>query len=378
MKIALINITRGGMSGGYRVYLEKMLPRLSASGEISAILCATPGQLDVRSWVGDLPKVQFVDSGAFRLFPRGPRPPLRAALDAFAPDVVFVTLERHMPYGHVPQVTMIHNMEPLALDSRVNPVLERIKNLLRRRQTRLAVDKAQRVVAVSDFVRDYLVDRWGTELSKVHTIHYGYDPQDEHAPASRPPAVREDWTGEFFFVAGAVRPSRGIEDALEAMKLLAARGRPVRLVIAGAVDPRMGFYRRRMGEMIARYGLDDSVLWAGRLSRDEMTWCYRNCRAFLMTSRVESFGMIAMEAMSLGCVCISADNPCLPEVFGHCAAFYPPRDAAALAGAIEDVLDADGETLQARRVAAKARAGEFSWDECAKKTIELLRETATR
>ena len=203
MRLAMINITRGGISGGYRVYIEKMLPRLAAAADVDAILCAAPANLDVASWVDPLPNVTFADSGTFRMMACGPRRRLREALDAFGPDVLFVTIGRHMQYQDVPTVCMVHNMEPPALDRRVNPVLERIKNALRRRAMRQAVTRARAVIGVSQFVSDFLVNNWGVPAEKVRTIHYGFDPAEQPADSTRPAAVG-DGNEPFLFTAGAV------------------------------------------------------------------------------------------------------------------------------------------------------------------------------
>ena len=97
-----------------------------------------------------------------------------------------------------------------------------------------------------------------------------------------------------------------------------------------------------------------------------------------MTSRVESFGMIGGEAMSQGCICISADNPCLPELFGDAAIFYPSKDAKGLAEAIQAVLAWDDNQRKQASERAKNRAKEFSWDVCARKTVAELTKAVKR
>jgi glycosyltransferase involved in cell wall biosynthesis len=82
--------------------------------------------------------------------------------------------------------------------------------------------------------------------------------------------------------------------------------------------------------------------------------------------------MIGGEAMSHGCICISADNPCLPELFGDVAIYYPPKDGRALADAIKAVLAWDDKQREAMSGKAKKRAAEFSWDVCTEKTVAVL------
>jgi hypothetical protein len=42
MRLAVVNLTGGGFSGGYKKYLENMLPRLAEHSEVEALLCASP------------------------------------------------------------------------------------------------------------------------------------------------------------------------------------------------------------------------------------------------------------------------------------------------------------------------------------------------
>ena len=48
MKVAIINITGGGMSGGYRKYLQNVVPRMEKHDDVETILCATPDSIGVR------------------------------------------------------------------------------------------------------------------------------------------------------------------------------------------------------------------------------------------------------------------------------------------------------------------------------------------
>ena len=48
MRVAIINLTGGGMSGGYRNYLCNVVPRLAAHDDVDALLCATSDSVDVQ------------------------------------------------------------------------------------------------------------------------------------------------------------------------------------------------------------------------------------------------------------------------------------------------------------------------------------------
>jgi len=126
--------------------------------------------------------------------------------------------------------------------------------------------------------------------------------------------------------------------------------------------------------MAENLGIAERVVWAGKLQDSKMAWCFAHCEAFIMTSRVESFGMIAGEAMTHGCVCISSDNPCLPEIFGPAALYYPPKDHVALAKQIQVVIYMRQAEREKMSSAAKDTASRFSWEVCAQKTVDELQK----
>ena len=131
-------------------------------------------------------------------------------------------------------------------------------------------------------------------------------------------------------------------------------------------------YMKTLQNIIVANNIKDSVVWAGSLPEQEMHWCYKNCLTFAMTSRVESFGIIATEAMAAGCVCISANNSCLPEIFADAATFYTPGNHIQLAETIIKTLNfSDGQSDQVSQKALK-RSKFFSWDICAERTVAQL------
>ena len=96
-----------------------------------------------------------------------------------------------------------------------------------------------------------------------------------------------------------------------------------------------------------------------------------------MTSRVESFGMIAGEAMAHGCISISADNPCLPEIYGDAAMYYHPGDWKELSAKIKSAMSLDSVERTVFSNRAIAQAKKFSWDICAEKTVRELAKAAS-
>jgi len=373
MKIAIINITGGSMSGGYRKYLRNIIPIMASNSAVEAVLCALPQSLNLRDLFDPILNVNFVTCRPFSPLLYRSDTQLHMHLESFSPDVIFVPIERSFRFREVPVVNMIQNMEPFITNIHGDPLGERLKKCVQYVAGKRAVKKTDRVIAISNFVYEFLVKCCDVPTKKIGLVHHGIDIKKKEG-GCKPAIIPEGWHDKYMFTAGSIRPARGLEDLLMAMKHIASKSiDKVRLVIAGETGgSSMGGYRKKLKNWIRTNNLSDRICWTGSLNEKEMTWCYQNCGAFVMTSRVEACPNIALEAMSHGCISIAADNPPLPEIFGDTAVYYPPKDGKALAEAIQTVLERDDHRRKVMSVKAIKRASKFSWDVCAEKTVSVL------
>ncbi len=370
MKVAIVNITTKGLSGGYQKYLSNILPRMAKNSSISYIKCFYSHQI-IDSFHEPISKIDFIKVPNYHLYNKDFKLKVYNALSEYKPDVVYIPVEKIFNYQQTCVVNMLQNMEPFICPFEGNPFKEKAKNLLRYIVGRMAIKRANRVIAISDFVRDYMINKLGIDPSKIGLVYHGIEASK--SVGIKPKVVNDDLK-DFLFTAGSIRPARGLEDIILALGILSNKGYKIPLVIAGGIEKVMFSYKEKLDRLAKESGLGDLVYWVGHLNEEEMAWCFLNCRAFIMSSRVESFGLTGGEAMANGAICISADNPCLPELFQDSAVYYPPRDYKALADRIIEVLSWDENKRKQMSEKARKRAAEFSWDVCAEKTIAELKK----
>lgn len=379
MKLAIVNITGGGLSGGYLKYLKNMIPRLSNHKEVEALTCIFPNGVNTISWFRNLPKVEYWTYRRIHLgyFLNTPTKEMRVHLLKFSPDILFIPTERYIRFNNIPVVNMVQNMEPHVQNIKGDPMHEVIKKYVQRKLIRLSVKQADKTIAVSNFVENYLTTKLDIPANKIHKVYHGmmYGPKTKSKmPLSVPLEVRES----FLFTCGSIRPARGIEDALDALLELKSKHnhRRVKLVIAGETVPGMEKYRAKLERSISLKGLSLNVFWAGFLDDAEMSWCYNRCSLFIMTSRVEACPNIAIEAMSHGALTIAADNPPLPEFFSDCATYYQPGNGKSLANSIIRMLALDRKERNSLSNRTREISSRFSWDLTAEKTMHVFRQAS--
>lgn len=373
MRIAIINITGGGISGGYRKYLLNMIPRMVRHSNVESILCLSPKSLNVNSWFSAVENVYFENCPSLKLLCICINRSLSRVLKEFSPDVLFIPTERYFQFDNLPVVNMIQNMESFVYSGNKNPFSEKVINFLRKKNASKVMGRSVRIIAISKFVKEFLIDKFHIPDSNIGVVYHGVDDNIEDAKCLKPSAIPENWMSEFLFTAGSIRPARGLEDILYALNSPELKKHSLKLTIAGSTASNMLLYRNSLEKYILNNGLGKKVIWVEELNKPEMNWCYKNCKAFIMASRVEACPFVALESMSHGCISIAANNPPLPEIFGDTAVFYPPFDDKTLVETIQDVLTWDNHKINQISSKAKKRSATFTWDRTVEKTINELK-----
>jgi len=231
---------------------------------------------------------------------------------------------------------------------------------------------ADGIIAVSRFIREQIVNRFGIGEDKIRVIHHGLDRRftATFLPDEKD-AVRRKYTlpESFFLFVGAVEPRKNLTTLLEAFRILRRREQNLHLVIVG----REGGDEENLNEKIRRLGLGAWVKRLEYVPDKDLMGIYRLASAFVFPSACEGFGIPLLEAMASGLPLAVADTSALPEVAQDSAAYFRPDSPEEMAEQMYQVLrDSD---LRARLVsAAKTTIKQFDWDKAARETLDFYAE----
>jgi glycosyltransferase involved in cell wall biosynthesis len=153
-------------------------------------------------------------------------------------------------------------------------------------------------------------------------------------------------------------PNKGLPVLLEAF---AGLERPYLLIVGGEKRTDVDYEAYVRG-----CGRGQQIIVTGRLSDAEVGAAMRRSDLFVFPSLADTFPLVVLEAMAQGLPVLASRVGGIPhQLTDECGVLVPPRDVAALRGAI-DALARRPERLAAMARAARARAAsQFSWSRAA-------------
>jgi glycosyltransferase involved in cell wall biosynthesis len=288
-----------------------------------------------------------------------PDPPMVSAIDRAGHDVVHFPLQIINPWGIRSRKVLTF----MDMQHEFFPELF-IEELLRaRRQTyQPSAEAADHIIAISDFTKGTLTEKYGLPLAKVSTVHICYD-EALYQRSNVATSLRVD--GPYFYYPAASWPHKNHSRLLEAFARVIAVHPEYRLVLTG-----VAIANRGIGEMVAGLRLTNHVIMPGYLPYEELPAVYRGAYALVYPSLFEGFGIPLCEAMASGCPILAARTTSIPEVAGNAARYFDPMSPRDIADAMLALISAPAE--RDRLIAAgRARIRNFSSEEMARRTIAV-------
>ncbi len=347
--IALLTLVPGRL-GGSETYVRGLLGGLARVGELDYRVLLPPVAPDAAEGLDGDVAVEYRRAGsapsrlaAMALAAARPGP-LRARLAGT--EAVHYPLTIALPTVDRPSVVTLHDVQHLDLPE----LFPRGERAFRAVAWHRSLRRADRVIAISEFVRDRAVAKLGLDPARIRVVPLGLDHE-----LLTPGDAREG----FLYYPARAWPHKNHARLFAAFAELRRERPDLRLVLTGGGD---------LGDVPA------GVEARGHVPYPEVIRLLQTASALVFPSLYEGFGLPPLEAMACGCPVACSNAGALPEVVGDAAALFDPRDPHAIATAVTDVLDAPGGW--ARR--GLARAAAFSWDATARGHDAVYRELSSR
>lgn len=221
------------------------------------------------------------------------------------------------------------------------------------------LEAADRVIAVSNYTAQMVIDRYRIQPHKIEVVHNAY---------SVSPAVNEKrkklFKDPLVLFLGRVTLQKGPDYYVEVADRVLKRYPNVRFVMAGSGDMFSKVLRRS-----ANRRLKDRFLLAGFLNRKQVEDILSTTDIFVLPSVSEPFGIVPLEAMAFGAVAIVSKQSGVSEVIDNVfkVDFW---DVEKMADIIIDLLENPEKRNQYSKMGQEEVLG-IGWQSAAQRTREL-------
>ncbi len=152
--------------------------------------------------------------------------------------------------------------------------------------------QADRIIAVSSYTKNLLVQHYGIRPDKITVVHNGHD---VHAPATHNPVVSAvtHRRAPLVLFVGRLTVQKNPRQFLEMARLVHDIRPDVQFVMAGD-----GGMLPELMDHACALGLTDCVSFTGKVDRADVNKLYKAADCFVMPSISEPFGLVALEAIA--------------------------------------------------------------------------------
>lgn len=230
---------------------------------------------------------------------------------------------------------------------------------------KLAIERADHVICISENTKKDLMRLHGTPESKISVVLLGFDQFFADANDSlstslgiKPFLLYVGQRGGYKNFSGFLKAIAASKKLIGDFDVIAFGGGKLTSAEAALIST-LGF----AADQVRQVSGDDAML--GRF--------YSAASAFVYPSLYEGFGIPPLEAMALLCPVISSNSSSMPEVIGDAAEYFDPNECDSMRFAIENVVYSE-ERIADLRTKGLARLSRMSWERCTEQTLNVYKE----
>ena len=232
---------------------------------------------------------------------------------------------------------------------------DKMVRLYNRWQYRLISKKARKIITVSNFSKNQIAENFHVEAGKISVIYSSWEHftriKADNSVFTEYPSLIKD---EYFFSLGSLSKRKNIRWIIDC-----ALKNPSRIfVLSGVSLPTV-----KINELNG--SIPDNILLLGYLDDAKVKAVMEKCKAFILPSYYEGFGLTPLEALSCGAQIVISSAASLPEIYGNTAHYIDP-----------DISDIDLDKLLCEPVEPPDTIlKKYSYSKAAEQVYDLIKET---
>lgn len=244
-------------------------------------------------------------------------------------------------------VGLVHHVHQEVVKYELNPFLAKTVSFLEK-----GLKNYGRIIAVSNTTRRDLIEKLGVNPSKIKVIYNGID-HEKYKPGKKSDEPTILWIGR-------LKKYKNPLDAIQIAKRVKAK-----LIMAGGGDLET-LVKKKIAEVNGEY--------LGRVSEEKKIELYQSAWIVIVTSFIEGWSMVTLEANSCGTPVIGYDKGSLPEIIKNGVNGYivKYKGIEEMSKIINDLIN-DEKRIKQLWMSSYEESLRYNWDKSAEEYYEYLR-----
>jgi len=224
---------------------------------------------------------------------------------------------------------------------------------------RLLVEKASKVIAISESTKKDLMELFGTDESKIEVVYLGNSmfPKPEIQ-------INFDIPKKYILFVGSRGGYKNFERFIKSVSEILHRDRELFVLCVGG-----GKFTSEEMQLLSNLDIIGQISQYD-LNDDVLAYFYKNALAFILPSLYEGFGIPILESFAYGCPLLCSDISSLPEIAGEAACYFDPYSEASMKNVVLKILE-DTHLRNDLILKGYERLKKFSWQQTAEQTKKI-------
>ena len=293
---------------------------------------------------------------------------LPRAVKKYNLDILHCTSNTAPLFCNIPLVLTLHDiifLEPR--DKNNKSVYQNMGWLYRRKVVPKILERCLRIITVSNFEKQNIIDKLNIPEKRMAMIYNGYN--EWFKPFRDVADIYKSYIEKpgYFFFLGNTDPKKNTERTLIAYSKYLEKSTFRRKLLMADLD------KAYLDSIIERNRIEnirEHIVMPGYIVNSDLPYIYNSAFAFLYTSLRESFGIPLLEAMACGTPVITSNTSSMPEIAGNDAILINPESPEEITEKMLR-LEYDEAYYNTQKEIGLKRAELFSWRKTAEQLLNL-------
>lgn len=238
-----------------------------------------------------------------------------------------------------------------------------------------SLSMAKKIIAVSNSIKDDLIDLFKISKKKIAVIYQGLDKRFfDRVSAEEKERVKKKFNikKDYILFMGTLEPrKKNLLALVEVFETINKKKRNFQLVLAG----KRGFEFKKLEQKINESKFKNDIILPGYIEADDLNGLFQAAKIFVYPCFYAGFALVILEAFASELPAVASRIPAITEVIKDEAILVNPKNLQEMVEGIEKIIEEENLRAELKEKGLK-RAKNFDWGKCALETVKILEDVS--